>query len=729
MLFLMGQGALKRRSYMSSLIVQKVNVETSGSIKDHQYGIGDVGLVLEILRNKLYKDPILAVVREYVTNARDAHIEIGQANKPIVVDLPDHNNLYFKVQDFGPGLSPERIEKIFCNYASSTKRNSEDQVGYFGIGSKSAFAYSDSFTIISVYNGKTRTYSSYIDESRKGKISCLYEADTDQANGTTIIVPVKMHDVASFEQKFVFVTEFWDVQPVARKYNEEYHVRYLNEKSIISGDGWNIVKTNDYNLKATHVIMGGIPYRVDVSSYFNSHPARNFFEYSAIRINFNNSDLSLAASRDSLHYDSRTIKTLKDKFDSIIVEINDKISQEVAAEKSYRDALLKFNFILNSLPDTKQIINHIVYDDKVLVRNPAIQLFGNESRITWYSKVTLNGIQDIKSKSLNYRNSNADSDFIHILNSKDTALILNDLSSNDIKKYAVQMFKDNHSLSHVAILTLNSDKDKANNHSKIWLAKELCQFKLSEIQLDKITRNVSKRSLSSQENLFVYRFDHVSSRADHGKTIIEVSPDIDAAYFLYDLKTNSAVNIPSSIFSNLNSLERILGIKIYGVASSKADKIPNNWTHIDEVANYKFNEHLACLNIDSMKSFRDYLMAMRVTDHRLYDKKFSSWFAEQTSKDNYISKYILKSKEINAKVQDIQNKDLEYLAKHVLKCDYYDLLEPGPVHQELSDIVNKIKQKYPLLKHCLSTFNISEQDIRDMNDYVNIIDGSKLSSV
>ena len=61
---------------MSKLIVQKVQTHTDGSLKDHQYGIGDVGLVLEILRNKLYKDPILAVVREYVTNARDAHVGV-----------------------------------------------------------------------------------------------------------------------------------------------------------------------------------------------------------------------------------------------------------------------------------------------------------------------------------------------------------------------------------------------------------------------------------------------------------------------------------------------------------------------------------------------------------------------------------------------------------------------------------------------------------------------------
>jgi len=711
---------------MSKLIVQKVQTHTDGSIKDHQYGIGDVGLVLEILRNKLYKDPILAVVREYVTNARDAHVEVGKADVPVVVHLPSYDSMYFKVQDFGPGLSPERIEKIFCNYASSTKRNSDDQVGYFGIGSKSAFAYSDSFTITSVVDGKIRTYTSYIDESRRGKISCLYESDTDLPNGTTIIIPVKKYDQDRFLDKLKFVTEFWSVRPNVFRDGEELQVPYANERTVFSGTDWKLARNQDYDTRGTYAIMGGIPYAIDISNQFESHPARNFFSYSCIRINFNNSDLSLAASRDSLHYDVRTVKAIKDKLDSIIDEINARISEQISQESSYRDALIKYNESLDAVPELSKIIGNITYDSNPVYRNPKISMFGNNSRLTWYSKVVMsNGFEDIKTKTVNYKNPGAEADFANILSRKDTVIIFNDSSLSDLKKYALSLFNESRILNNVVILTIADNAEMASSHKYCWFAEEICFAKISEITPEKVTRQINRKTLSDKQNLFVYKFDASSSRADRGRSLVEVSPSETVAYFLFDLKTNQPVSLSENVFSCIKDLEAALGLKIFAVATSKADKIPSNWKHIDEAVNAKFDHIMNQYNLSSLQEYFD-CMAIREKVEHYNVGVFKEIFEAQMKNSNFIASYLNKVQSAKDKFSSIwRDSALRDLARHVNKYQYVDRSSVANTEgYDFNIFLNSLIKHYPMLKFFPVTLYANEEDIRRVNDYVDMLDKS-----
>ena len=75
----------------------------------------------------LYSDPELAVIREYSTNAFDAHIEAG-VTRPIEITTPTHLCPFFKVRDYGFGLDVEDIREIYSQYGASTKRESDDVV-------------------------------------------------------------------------------------------------------------------------------------------------------------------------------------------------------------------------------------------------------------------------------------------------------------------------------------------------------------------------------------------------------------------------------------------------------------------------------------------------------------------------------------------------------------------------------------------------------------------------
>ena len=65
-------------------------LKTSGIQKSVSFGIKQSGIhhVLGILRDQLYSDKILANIREYATNAVDAHVVAGCADRPIEVTFP-----------------------------------------------------------------------------------------------------------------------------------------------------------------------------------------------------------------------------------------------------------------------------------------------------------------------------------------------------------------------------------------------------------------------------------------------------------------------------------------------------------------------------------------------------------------------------------------------------------------------------------------------------------------
>lgn len=180
------------------------NVEPSKALN---FGISDVRLVVDIL-SKLYAYPIRTLVQEYICNGRDAMREAGTWGKlPIEITVPNSLDPVFKVRDFGVGISPDRMANIFVNYGSSTKRNTNTQTGGFGIGAKSAFSYTDSFTVTSFYNGVRYLYVAHLGD--EGGVNLISQNNTTQPNGVEISIGVKPKDISDFRNAVQRCVRFW----------------------------------------------------------------------------------------------------------------------------------------------------------------------------------------------------------------------------------------------------------------------------------------------------------------------------------------------------------------------------------------------------------------------------------------------------------------------------------------------------------------------------------------
>ena len=111
----------------------------------------DMRYVASLLRNN-YSNTRLAVVREISANAIDANREANSAHQ-IEVKVPNSMSPTFAVRDFGGGLSEEDVFGLYSKYGKSTKRESNNYIGAFGIGKFAPLSYGENFTCVSYHGG------------------------------------------------------------------------------------------------------------------------------------------------------------------------------------------------------------------------------------------------------------------------------------------------------------------------------------------------------------------------------------------------------------------------------------------------------------------------------------------------------------------------------------------------------------------------------------------------
>jgi len=307
------------------------NVESSGCMQEEFFSIEDQGMIFDILRNKMYSDPILAIAREISSNARDAHREVGISDVPIHIHLPNSLESYYKVKDFGPGISPDRMSNVFIRYTASTKRVDNLQTGGFGLGAKTPFSYSDTFTIVTNVNGIKYNYACYIDETKVGKLTLLSEAPTDESNGTEIIIPVRnSYDYRNFIKCTKKATQYWDVKPVIKGGSIDYD----EVNTIIEGDGWKMISCDgrSYYSRDIKLIIDGIEYPLDGNSAYELGD-RGMLESSRgiILLTFGVGELTLAANREQVYLDDATKEKISARFkvmkSQIVQSVKDRVSQ------------------------------------------------------------------------------------------------------------------------------------------------------------------------------------------------------------------------------------------------------------------------------------------------------------------------------------------------------------------------------------------------------------------
>ena len=313
------------------------------------FSLGDTSKIIELLRNNIYKHPIQTLVQEYISNARDAHREAG-VTKKIKVQVPTISSDVFAVRDFGPGLSPELIENVFIKYGNTTKTGNDGQTGGFGIGAKSAWAYTDKFTITSICKGIERVYEAIIDDKNSGQLNLLSELPSDEASGTKISIDITYGDHSQFAQAILRSTFFWkysneeiETSEVLMPEFSDGDVIDLSDKTKLFLDLSNTAYImHKANIPHNCLVIDGIPYEIDSSLMYRSNTIEKFFRNitgaRATNVVFvDNGLIRVAASREGISTDNDNIKAIESILDVESNKITSDAVKTFAAVKNFND--------------------------------------------------------------------------------------------------------------------------------------------------------------------------------------------------------------------------------------------------------------------------------------------------------------------------------------------------------------------------------------------------------
>jgi hypothetical protein len=108
----------------------------------------------------------------------------------------------------------------------SSKDNSNEHVGCFGLGSKAPFSYTTEFTVTCWKDGRRRTYTCVIGHDGKPKVILMENAeDTEEPTGVMVSFPVKKEDIYNFQHH---------VQEIARPYRPVFKANIDVSSAIIA---------------------------------------------------------------------------------------------------------------------------------------------------------------------------------------------------------------------------------------------------------------------------------------------------------------------------------------------------------------------------------------------------------------------------------------------------------------------------------------------------------------
>lgn len=294
----------------------------------------EIGFTVEItadafraLTTNIYPDKIKAIIRELSTNAADSHT-IAKTKKPFDVHLPNPIEEYFRIRDYGTGISPEKIRFVYTKLFKSDKKDTNELIGCIGIGSKTPFHYGDGFTVTSYYNGKKYLYSAYLNQSGCPTLAKITEVETDEENGLEINIPVNK-DFHIWRQRAELVFKYFKRRPNITGQD----IKFEECKRELSGNGWYYEKSNsNYSALA---IMGNIAYKIPFANKLNG-----------FAIDFNIGDLTFTSSREDLKNDEENKKVVDKRIKVVESEILNVIKAKFKKCRSFYDASIYYNELL-----------------------------------------------------------------------------------------------------------------------------------------------------------------------------------------------------------------------------------------------------------------------------------------------------------------------------------------------------------------------------------------------
>lgn len=362
----------------------KLNTELShdaeylGDIQENRVGIdkSNLDFITTLLTSNLYSKPLESFLRETIANAYDSHTEAG-TDEHILLLIQDSgckdytnytNNYTISIRDYGVGVSPERFEKIYRNIGSSTKRESNDYIGMFGIGRFSCLSCADVAGINSYYNG---TKYSYIMYKNGGGINIdkVSETTGDFKNGLEVSIQISTTTNNDWDNAILHLCMF-----------EKLHITYNGENYALKGlvSGFNERKIVHYNAfsicsslisRENYFKVGNVLYKAP-KEYISLKTCKGLI------IDLPIGSVDITPNRESLQYTDYTKRTIAKRVEETKNELQEIVNSQIAGDLTMETFFVQF---CNSLFYNIKVkdISFPVYKEDVEVDMSSVTIGGN----------------------------------------------------------------------------------------------------------------------------------------------------------------------------------------------------------------------------------------------------------------------------------------------------------------------------------------------------------------
>jgi len=300
--------------------------------------------MFDMMSSKTYTDPIRAVIRELACNAKDAHVVSGN-DQPFEIHLPTTHEPWFEIKDNGTGMNNDEINSLFSLYGGSNKRNDNRTIGALGIGSKSPYAYTKLYTVVSTKDGVTYTYTFHVQNGKPTLSPGKVHETPDAPNGLTINFAVKESDIWEFENKAKTALEFITPLPKVNVKNFLPH----KQSYVIQTPVWGLrreARTAHHGYTA-RAIMGNVQYQVGNIDESRTNSLQRKILEMPIDMFFELGDLDFAASRESLQLTPKSIAAILKMADSIVDDTIAQVREKIDACQNVWEAQVLLFSIVN----------------------------------------------------------------------------------------------------------------------------------------------------------------------------------------------------------------------------------------------------------------------------------------------------------------------------------------------------------------------------------------------
>lgn len=326
---------------------QRTHTDLSSGVQDEiaiSFEANAVAFYAQI--SGLAKDKIGYPIRELSTNAWDA------SRGRFEVHLPTQLDPTFKVRDKGPGMSHDQMVNVYARLYASTKRATDQEVGGWGLGSKSPFAYligdngTGSYTVTSYHGGMARTYVLSLGASGAPVMRLLMEIESTEESGLEVSFPVQRHDINRFRDRAREILWSFEPRPTLKP-----DLEWDEPVVLASGEGWKFYNKNSVPFYGPQVRMGPVMYPFDLDQI----KMGNFLsQHDHVVFDAKIGTISVTLSREAVAYDDRTKATLKALVEKYEAAYIGNVQTKVNEADSWLDACHAFSEATESLDQTRR---------------------------------------------------------------------------------------------------------------------------------------------------------------------------------------------------------------------------------------------------------------------------------------------------------------------------------------------------------------------------------------